>query len=119
VSYVDGFVIPVPTGNKQAFIEQAREFDTLLMQFGALRVMECWGDDVPAGKLTDFYRAVQAADGETVVFSWVEWPNKATRDAGFAQMEALMQTDPRFKDKPMAFDGKRLIFGGFSPVVEL
>lgn len=119
MSYVDGVVIPVPTGNKQAFIEQAREFDAWLMQFGALRVMECWGDDVPAGKLTDFYRAVQAADGETVVFSWVEWPNKATRDTGFAQTEASMQTDLRFKDRPMAFDGKRLIFGGFSPVVEL
>ena len=61
----------------------------------------------------------RAADGETVVFSWVEWPDKATRDAGFAQMKALMTTDPRFKDKPMAFDGKRLIFGGFAPVVEL
>jgi uncharacterized protein YbaA (DUF1428 family) len=119
MTYVDGFVIPVPTANKQAFIDHAREFDTMLMQFGALRVMECWGDDVPSGKLTDFYRAVQAADGETVVFSWVEWPDKATRDAGFAQVEALMSTDPRFKDKPMAFDGKRLIFGGFLPVVEL
>jgi len=119
MSYVDGFVIPVPTANKQAFIDQAREFDTFVMRFGALRVMECWGDEVPAGKLTDFYRAVQAADGETVVFSWVEWPDKVTRDAGFAQMEALMKTDPRFKDKPAAFDGKRVIFGGFSPVVEL
>jgi len=81
--------------------------------------MECWGDDVPRGKLTDFYRSVQAAVGETVAFSWVEWPDKATRDAGFAQVEALMKTDPRFKDQPPAFDGKRLIFGGFTPVVEL
>ena len=62
---------------------------------------------------------MQAADGEAVVFSWVEWPDKATRDAGFAQMEAMMTTDPRLQDKPTAFDGKRLIFGGFSPVVEL
>jgi uncharacterized protein YbaA (DUF1428 family) len=81
--------------------------------------MECWGDDVPHGKLTDFYRSVQAAESETVVFSWVEWPDKATRNAGFAQVEALMKTDPRFKDQPAAFDGKRLIFGGFTPVVEL
>jgi uncharacterized protein YbaA (DUF1428 family) len=94
MSYIDGFVIPVPTANKQAFIEQAQAFDTCLIEVGALRVMECWGDDVPSGKLTDFYRAEQAADGETVVFSWVEWPDKATRDAGFAQMEALMTTDP-------------------------
>ena len=119
MSYIDGFVIPVPTANKQAFIDQARTFDNCLMQAGALRVMECWGDDVPHGKLTDFYRSVQAAEGETVVFSWVEWPDKATRDAGFAQVEALMKTDPRFKDQPQAFDGKRLIFGGLSPVVEL
>ena len=119
MSYVDGFVIPVPTANRQAFIDQAHEIDAMLMQFGALRVMECWGDDVPHGKLTDFHRAVQAAEGETVVFSWIEWPDKATRDAGFAKVEALMQTDPRFKDRPAAFDGKRLIFGGFAPVVEL
>jgi uncharacterized protein YbaA (DUF1428 family) len=119
MSYVDGFVIPVPTEHKQAFIDQAREFDAMLVQLGALRVMECWGSDVPPGKLTDFYRAVQAAEGETVVFSWIEWPDKATRDAGFAKMEALMETDPRFKDKPMVFDGKRMIFGGFMPVVEI
>jgi uncharacterized protein YbaA (DUF1428 family) len=119
MAYVDGFVIPVPTTGKQAFIEQAREFDALLMQFGALRILECWGDDVPAGKQTDFLRAVQATADETVVFSWVEWPDKATRDAGHARMEQLMSTDPRYKDRPMAFDGKRLIFGGFAPAVEL
>lgn len=119
MSYIDGFVIPVPTAGKEAFIEQSREFDTLLRQFGALRILECWGDDVPVGKLTDFRRAVQATDEETVVFSWVEWPDKATRDAGHARMGQLMSTDPQFKDRPMAFDGKRLIFGGFTPVVEL
>lgn len=119
MSYVDGFVIPVPAARKQAFIEHARAMDACLIEAGALRVTECWGDDVPHGKLTDFHRAVQAAEGETVVFSWVEWPDKATRDAGFARVEALMKTDPRFKDLPPTFDGKRLIFGGFVPVVEL
>jgi uncharacterized protein YbaA (DUF1428 family) len=119
MSYIDGFVIPVPTASQQAFIDHARAFDSCLIEAGALRVMECWGDDVPRGKLTDFYRSVQAAEGETVVFSWVEWPDKATRDAGFAQVETLMKTDPRFKDQPSVFDGKRLIFGGFTPVVEL
>ncbi len=119
MSYVDGFVIAVPTANKQAFIEQAHEFDTALKQFGALRILECWGDDVPVGKLTDFRRAVQATAEETVVFSWVEWPDKATRDSGFARMEQLMSTDPHFNNRPMTFDGKRLIFGGFTPVVEL
>lgn len=119
MAYVDGFVIPVSTANKEAFIEQAREFDKLLKQFGALRILECWGDDVPVGKQTDFHRAVQATANEAVVFSWVEWPDKATRDAGQARMGQLMSTDSRFKDRPMTFDGKRLIFGGFAPVVEL
>jgi uncharacterized protein YbaA (DUF1428 family) len=119
MSYVDGFVIAVPTANKQAFIEQAHEFDTVLKQFGALRILECWGDDVPVGKLTDFRRAVQATPEETVVFSWIEWPDKATRDSGMARMEQRMTTDPQFRDRPMTFDGKRLIFGGFTPVVEL
>jgi uncharacterized protein YbaA (DUF1428 family) len=119
MTYVDGFVIPVPTANKEAFIQQAREFDTLLKQFGALGILECWGDDVPVGKQTDFQRAVQATANETVVFSWVEWPDKNTRDAGHARMGQLMSTDPRFKDRPMTFDGKRLNFGAFTPVVEL
>ena len=120
MSYVDGFVIPVPTANKQTFIDQAREFDTVLMQFGALRIVECWGDDVPHGKLTDFYRAVQAADGETVVFSWVEWPDKATRDAGMKKMMEDPRMDPSAPgNPPMPFDGKRMIFGGFEQVVEV
>ena len=119
MSYVDGFVIAVPTANKLAFIAQAHEFDAMLKKFGALRIMECWGDDVPVGKLTDFRRAVQATAEETVVSSWVEWPDKATRDSGFARIEQLMSTDPHFKNRPMTFDGKRLIFGGFTPVVEL
>lgn len=79
MSYVDGFVIAVPAANKQAFIEQAHEFDTALKQFGALRILECWGDDVPVGKLTDFRRAVQATADKTLVVSWVERTDKATR----------------------------------------
>jgi len=115
--YVDGFVIAVPTANKQAFIEHAQRFDPLFLEFGATRVVEAWGDDVPAGKVTDFARAVQAGDGEVVVFSWVEWPDKATRDAGMAKMMADPRVDPA--TTPMPFDGKRMIFGGFEPVVDL
>jgi uncharacterized protein YbaA (DUF1428 family) len=91
------------------------------MQLGAARILECWGDDVPDGKLTDFRRAVQAKDDETVVFSWVEWPDKATRDAAMARFSELMKTDPRMNPEknPTPFDGKRMIFGGFSPVVTL
>lgn len=117
MSYIDGFVIAVPTASKQRFIDHARRGDSVFLEFGATRVLECWGDDVPEGKLTDFRRAVQATPEETVVFSWIEWPDKATRDAG---MEKVMK-DPRLspENNPMPFDGKRLIFGGFVPVVEL
>ena len=119
--YVDGFVIAVPTASREKFIRHAKEFDDVFMELGATRILECWGDDVPDGKLTDFRRAVQATEDETVVFSWVEWPDKATRDAAAARMRELMKTEPRMdpEKNPMPFDGRRLIFGGFSPVVTL
>jgi uncharacterized protein YbaA (DUF1428 family) len=119
--YIDGFVLAVPTANKQKFIEHARQFDALFIELGAKRIFECWGDDVPAGKLTDFRRAVQANDDETVVFSWVEWSDKAQRDAAMSRMDDMMKTDPRWDPakNPMPFDGKRMIFGGFTPVVQL
>ena len=120
MSYVDGFVIAVPTANKEAFIAHARQFDPVFLEYGATRVVECWGDDVPHGKVTDFFRSVQAREDETVAFSWVEWPDKATRDAG---MKKLME-DPRMDpaapgNPPMPFDGKRMIFGGFASVLDL
>ncbi|UGB36809.1 DUF1428 domain-containing protein [Frateuria soli] len=117
MSYIDGFVIAVPAANREKFIEHASTFDACFLEYGATRVIECWGDDVPEGKLTDFRRAVQATPEEAVVFSWIEWPDKATRDAG---MEKMMK-DPRLspENSPMPFDGKRMIFGGFAPVVEL
>ena len=119
MSYVDGFIIAVPTANKARFIEHARKGDSVFIEYGALRVLECWGDDVPDGEQTDFRRAVKARDDETVVFSWIEWPDKATRDAG---MKKVMDgSDPRMDPakNPMPFDGKRLIYGGFAPVLEL
>ena len=121
MAYVDGFVLAVPSTNKQQFIEHAQFFDSMLLEMGATRILECWGDDVPDGKVTDFRRAVQATGEETVCFSWVEWPDKATRDAAFAEMEEKMKTDERFNPEknPMPFDGKRMIFGGFVPVVTL
>ena len=119
MTYVDGFVIAVPTANRQKFIDHALSADGIFIEMGALRVLECWGDDVPVGKQTDFRRAVNAKDDETVVFSWIEWPDKATRDAGMARMQDPANTDPRMDPEinPMPFDGARLIFGGFSPVV--
>jgi uncharacterized protein YbaA (DUF1428 family) len=117
MAYIDGFVLAVPTANKQKFIEHARTFDSVFLEFGATRVLECWADDVPDGKQTDFKKAVQCKDDEAVVFSWIEWPDKATRDAGMAKVMADPRMDPA--GNPMPFDGKRMIYGGFAPVVEL
>ena len=125
MTYIDGFVIAVPTANKQKFIDHANMGDSVFMDFGAVRVLECWCDDVPEGKLTDFRKAVQAKDDETVVFSWIEWPDKATRDAAMAKLMEMMEdpskTDPRMdpEKNPMPFDGMRMIFGGFVPLVTL
>jgi uncharacterized protein YbaA (DUF1428 family) len=121
MAYIDGFVIAVPKANKQKFIDHANTGDSVFAELGATRILECWEDDVPDGKVTDFRRAVQATKDEAVVFSWIEWPDKATRDAAMAKMTDLMKTDPRMSPEgnPMPFDGKRMIFGGFSPVVTL
>lgn len=125
MSYIDGFVIAVPTANKQKFINHANSADGMFMELGATRIVECWGDDVKDGKLTDFRRAVQARDDETVAFSWIEWPDKETRDAGMAKLTEMMnepsKADPRMdpQKNPMPFDGRRMIFGGFAPVVTL
>jgi uncharacterized protein YbaA (DUF1428 family) len=121
MSYIDGFVIAVPTANKQKFIEHAGMIDTIFTDLGATRVVECWADDVPEGKITDFGKAVQATADESVVFSWIEWPDKETRDAAMKKMMSEDFDDERMnmEKNPMPFDGKRLIFGGFEPVVEL
>ena len=116
MSYIDGFVTAAPTAKRQEIIDYAARFDPMFLELGALRVVEAWGDDVPAGKVTDFQRAVLAKDDETVMFSWIEWPDKATRDAGMKQV----MDDPRMgPDNPMPFDGARMIYGGFAPVVDL
>jgi uncharacterized protein YbaA (DUF1428 family) len=117
MTYIDGFVAAVPTANKQKFIDHAKKGDSVFVELGATRVLECWGDDVPEGTVTDFGRAVKAKDDETVVFSWVEWPDKATRDKAMPKM----MEDPRMQpdQNPMPFDGQRLVYGGFSPIVEV
>ena len=115
-SYIDGFVLAVPTANKETFRQHASEAAQIFKKHGALEIVECWGDDVPVGTLTDFRRSVLATDEETVVFAWIEWPDKATRDAG---MTAVM-ADPRMSgdQHPMPFDGKRMIFGGFETMLD-
>jgi uncharacterized protein YbaA (DUF1428 family) len=116
MTYVDGFVAAVPTANREKFRKHAEDAAVIFKEHGALKVVECWGDDVPEGKVTSFPMAVQCKEDETVVFSWILWPSRAARNAG---MEKVM-ADPRMApDKnPMPFDGKRLIYGGFEAIVE-
>ena len=117
MKYVDGYVVPVPTGKQREYAEVAKTGAAVFKDYGATRVVECWGDDVPDGKLTDFKRSVQAEGSETVVFSWIEWPDKATRDAAMTKVMSDSRLSPQ--GNPMPFDGKRMIFGGFAPVLEL
>ena len=114
MTYVDGFVVPVPPGKKEVYREIAALAATIFKEHGAIRVVECWGDDVPDGKVTDFKRAVDAQAGETVVFSWIEWPSKAARDEGSKKV----MSDPRLKMDDMPFDGKRMIYGGFAVMLD-
>ncbi|MEM9809835.1 MAG: DUF1428 domain-containing protein [Pseudomonadota bacterium] len=116
MKYVDGFVAAVPTANKDQYIEHAQIAATVFREHGAAKVVECWGDDVPDGKVTSFPLAVKKQDDETVVFSWVEWPSKTVRDAG---MQKIFK-DPRMQpdQNPMPLDGKRLIYGGFQSILE-
>ena len=117
MSYIDGFVIPVPKANKAAYRELAEWAAVIFKEHGALRIVECWGDDIPPGKLTSFPLAVQCAADETVVFSWIVWPSREARDAGNARFMA----DPRMlADKTAApFNPKRMIFGGFEVMLEV
>ena len=115
MSYIDGFVIPVPARNKEAFRKMASEVAPVFKEYGATRIVECWGDDVPDGKVTDFKGAVKAEAGENVVFSWIVWPSKAVRDAA----NKKIMEDPRMRPgQDMPFDGKRMIFGGFEVLLD-
>ena len=116
MAYIDGFVLAVPTANRESFRAQAAAMAPIFRDHGALRLVECWGDDVPEGKVTSFPMAVKREDDESVIFSWVEWPSKAARDTGWQKIMA----DPRMQPgaNPMPFDGKRLIYGGFAAIVD-
>ena len=117
MTYVDGFVLAVPTSNRDTFRKHAEMAAPIFKEHGAVKVVECWGDDVPDGKLTSFPMAVQKKDDETVVFSWIVWPSRQARDEGMKKVMA----DPRVQANvnPMPFDGKRMIFGGFEVLVEV
>jgi uncharacterized protein YbaA (DUF1428 family) len=114
--YIDGFVIPVAKAQREAYLREAKRAAPIFKEHGALSVVECWGEDVPKGKQTDFFMAVKCAEDETVVFSWIVWPDKAARNAG----NAAAMADPRFNAaaNPMPFDTKRMIFGGFEVMLE-
>jgi uncharacterized protein YbaA (DUF1428 family) len=111
--YIEGFIAAVPTANRDAYSASARQGVEYFKSLGATSVTECWGDDVPKGEVTDFYKATQANDDETVIFSWIEYPDKATRDAA----NEKMREDPEMANMEMPFDGKRMFWGGFEVIV--
>ena len=115
MNYIDGFVAAVPTANRDSYVRHAQSAAAVFKEHGALSVVECWGDDVPEGKLTSFPLAVQRKEGETVVFSWITWASRAARDEGMKKS----MSDPRLQpgSNPMPFDGKRLIYGGFQVIL--
>ncbi len=112
--YFDGFVAAVPVDNREAYKAHAETAWQIFQDLGALAVWECWGDDVPDGEITSFPMAVQAKENETVVFSWTAWPDKEIRNAAWSKM----MSDPKIADAmgEMPFDGKRMIYGGFTPL---
>ncbi|MCZ0952279.1 MAG: DUF1428 domain-containing protein [Rhodospirillaceae bacterium] len=116
MTYVNGMLAAVPTANKEIYREMADQCSKVFKKHGALTYVECWGDDVPEGKLNSMHTAVLREPDETVVFSWVTWPSKEARDAGMQKVFSDPDM-PRHMD-PMPFDAKRMIFGGFNALVE-
>jgi uncharacterized protein YbaA (DUF1428 family) len=112
MTYVDGFLAAVPAHKKAEFIEFNRRMGAIFKEHGALTVVDCWGDDVPEGKVTSMPMAVKRQEGEVVCFSWLTWPSKDARNAG---MKKAME-DPRMQGAEMPFDGKRIIVGGFEMI---
>lgn len=113
-AYVDGALLPVAAKDKDAYVQSARKQTALLLELGALRVVDTWGENVTDGKVTDFNRAVKAKEGEKVVFSWVEWPSKAVRDAAW---KTFFERPDAHSDEAIV-DESRRVWGGFQPVVE-
>ena len=114
MAYIDGFIIPVDPAKQAEITDHANRIDKFFLEYGATRVVEAWADDLPDGKVTDFKRAVNATGGETAMFSWIEWPDKASRDAAMQKMES----NAAMMAEPMPFDGKRMIYGGFEPMLD-
>lgn len=113
-SYIDGSLVPTPGDSRPAYLAYAEKVADILMEHGATRVVDAWSDNVPDGKVTDFRRSVAAKDGEAVVFSWVEWPSKAVRDAAWQKIF----TDPRMHEGNPPQDESRRVSGGFVPIMD-
>ena len=116
IGYIDGFLIPVATQDRETYRAHEAKWWPSFRDMGALSIVVGWGDDVPPGKQTDFLRAVDLKEGETVVFCWLTWPDKPTRDAAYAKMMAQAAEDPASMGE-MPFDGKRMVYGGFTPLL--
>lgn len=116
MAYVDGFLVPVPKDKLDAYKEMARLGAEVWMEYGALSYVECVADDVPYGELTSFPRAVQTTEDEIVIFSWITYKDRASRD----EINAKVMADKRLESymSSMPFDGKRMIFGGFQAFLE-
>ena len=114
MAYVDGFVIPVPADNREAYRKMAAMAAPVFKKHGALRVVECWGNDIPDGKVTDFRKAVKAEAEENVVFSWIVWPSREARDEGNRKVMAELE----MPDQDMPFDGRRMFWGGFEVLLD-
>jgi uncharacterized protein YbaA (DUF1428 family) len=120
MTFIDSFVMAVPTANRDKFRQHCETADSWFLENGALRVVETWGEDVPKGEVTDFHRAVAATADETVCVGFIEWPDKVTRDENMGKMMNGEVVDDRFDPakNPMPFDGKRMIFGGFTAIYD-
>ena len=115
MSYIQGFVIPVPIAKKEEYRELAAKAAPIFTDYGATRIVETWGVDLPDGKVTDFRMSVQATADENVVFSWIVWPDKETCDAA---QDKIMKDERMTPDGPMPFDGKRMVYGGFETILD-
>lgn len=113
--YTDGYLLAVPKAKQDAYRELAQKAARIFREYGAIRIVEAFGDDVPDGKVTDYRRAVKATDDEVVVYSWVEWPSKEVRDAAWPK---LMKDERMQPEGDMPFDGPRMIYGGFAPILD-
>ncbi len=117
MAYVDGFILPVPEANLDAYKKDAKKAGKVWMKHGALQYWESVADDVPAGKSTDFYRAVKKKDGETVVFAFAVYKNRKHRDE--VMKKVMADPDMKYDPAKMPFDGKRMFWGGFKPMIEM